>query len=271
MQTVAISRWLGWALVLMLAGAVGGCGVKQGMAPMDSRPASGLVDDPKQVSKLEKAITDGDIANLLDVNVRAKLPSSMAIARVQACGRYYVSADEIDADELKAWESVARNYHEITGVTPIAPVGLRSELRDGVRLAPVASRNELRDGVTLHTLREQAALQHCELLLVYVQADRSTDNLNDASVLYWSIIGLWVVPGDHLEHRTVMQALLLDCRTGMILGTATGDSHQHADVPAAFAGNHRTELENTAHAKALADLQKASDRLLGQVVTAAKR
>ena len=98
MQTVAISRWLGWALVLMLAGAVGGCGVNQGMAPMDSRPASGLVDDPKQVSKLEKAITDGDIANLLDVNVRAKLPSSMAIARVQACGRYYVSADEIDAD-----------------------------------------------------------------------------------------------------------------------------------------------------------------------------
>jgi rhombotail lipoprotein len=257
MQKIAISRWLGRALVLGLAGAAGGCQAHCcEMAPINSKPAHGLVDDAKQVSQLEKAITDGDIARLLDVDIRAKLPTPLAIARVQACYGGYVSTDEIDADELKAWDAVARNYREITGVTPVARVALGGGLHDRI---------------TLHSLREQAARAHCELLLVYVQADRSTDNFNDASVLYWSIIGLWVVPGDHLEHRTVMQALLLDCRTGMILGTATGDSHERTDVPAAFADNHKTMLETTAHAKALADLQKASDRLLGQVVAAAKR
>jgi rhombotail lipoprotein len=243
-------------MVLGLAGAAGGCANVCAMAPINSKLAHGLVDDPKQVSRLEKAITDGDIARLLDADVRAKLPTALAIARVQACGGGYVSTDEIDADELKAWDAVARNYREITGVTPIAPVALG---------------NELHDKVALHSLREQAARAHCELLLVYVQADRSSENFNDASVLYWTIIGLWVVPGDHLEHRTVMQALLLDCRTGMILGTATGDSHERTDVPAAFADNHKSELEKTAQMKALADLQKASDRLLGQVITAAKR
>ena len=48
----------------------------------------------------------------------------------------------------------------------------------------------------LHALRVAAARLHCELLLVYMQADTQADHFNDASVLYWSIVGLWLAPGN---------------------------------------------------------------------------
>ena len=67
MQKIAISRWLEWALVLGLAGAAGGCQAHCcEMAPINSKPAHGLVDDAKQVSQLEKAITDGRKMGLSD-------------------------------------------------------------------------------------------------------------------------------------------------------------------------------------------------------------
>ena len=42
------------------------------------------------------------------------------------------------------------------------------------------------------------------------------------------------MPGSVYEHQTVMQAILVDCRTGAILGTATGDSHLKENYAAAY-------------------------------------
>ncbi|MDY7010312.1 MAG: hypothetical protein SVV80_06100 [Planctomycetota bacterium] len=233
--------------------SLGGCATSYRMAaPVADLVRSGLIDEPSQASRLEKAMTDGDIANLLDVNVRAKLPSGVAVAKIKSrCSGYQPYLDTIDAEELQEWEKAIGNQAHISGVSPVTSLTMAGH------------------GVTLHTLRTAAARMNCELLLVYLQADSSVNNFNDAAVLYWTVIGLWTVPGDVVEHKTVMQAVLVDCRTGMILGTATGDAHEKRLCPAAFADNRKNELAEKVPAEALGDLQKGVGKLLKRVVETA--
>jgi hypothetical protein len=212
---------------------------------------AGLANEA-QAKELEKSMTDGDIARLLDVQVQAKLPTSLAVAKLQShCGGYQPYVAEIDADELLAWEDIVKTQRQIVGVQPVTTLGLESEQP------------------TLYSLRTAAARLHCELLLVYFQVDSQVDNFNDAAVLYWSIAGLWTVPGNEVEHKTVIQAVLLDCRTGMILGTATGDHHAKKLCPAAFVDQRKTELSKSCNTEALTDLQKGCRKLLDQTVAAA--
>jgi len=107
---------------------------------------------------------------------------------------------------------------------------------------------------------------HCELLLVYMRGDSSVENYNDAAVLYWTLVGLWLVPGHTLEHKTVMQAMLVDCRTGMILGTATGSAYEKRNCTAAAIDIHRAKLASAVPAAAMTDLHDGVRDLLRDVV-----
>ncbi len=240
-------------LLLIATSSLGGCATCYQLAtPVADMARSGLINDPKQVSRLEKAMTDGDIAKLLDVNVAAKLPTGVAVAKIKShCSGYQPYLATIDADELQEWEKIIGNQAHISGVCPVTSLTMGGH------------------GVTLHTLRTAAARMNCELLLVYLQADSSVNNFNDAAVLYWTVIGLWTIPGDVIEHETVMQAVLVDCRTGMILGTATGDAHRKRLCPAAFVDIRQTELADKVPAEALADLQTGVGKLLKRVVETA--
>ena len=242
-------------VVTMLAALLGGCAShNQLAAPVADLLRIGLVNDPRQVSRLEKAMTDKDIARLLDVDVRAKLPSSVAVARLaSSCSGYQPRLERIDADELGGWEEAFADQDLITGAHPISHL-----LTGGGE-------------PTLHALRSAAARMNCELLLVYLQADSSVDNFNDAAVLYWTVLGLWLVPGNEVQHQTVSQGILVDCRTGMILGTATGSRCLKKLCPAAFVDVRRTELGTQAEREALADLQKGVRRLVGRVVARSRR
>ena len=241
-------------VVLAVASTVlGGCASHVPMMePVADMLGAGVVDDPGQARRLEKAMTDRDIADLLDVNVRAKLPTSIAVAKLRShCSGYQPYLDRLDAEELMAWEKAVEGHAMIRGVHPVSSLA------------------HTRDKPTIHTLRVAAARMNCELLLVYLQSDSTVDNYNDAAVLYWTILGLWTVPGNVMEHKTVAQAVLVDSRTGVILGTATGDAHLKRTYPAAFEDQRRTELERQAPTEALADLQTGCKRLLKQVVESA--
>ncbi|MGB2824501.1 MAG: hypothetical protein WBF17_26230 [Phycisphaerae bacterium] len=238
---------------LVLLAALSGCESSHALVePVADMLRSGVVNDPAQVSRLERAMTDRDIANLLDVNVRAKLPTSVAVAKLSShCSGYQPYLDRIDAEELAAWEKVIEDQALIRGVHPVSALA------------------HTPDRPTLHSLRVAAGRMHCELLLVYLRSDSTVDNFNDAAVLYWTILGLWTVPGNVLEHKTVMQAVLVDSRTGAILGTATGDSHMKRIYPAAFGDQRRAELAKAVPGEALADLQTGVRRLVKQVVETA--
>jgi len=247
-----MKRTVGLVLAAGLAAmGCGGCAVPhQAMVnPTADLLRCGVVNDPDQARRLEKAMTDPQIANLLDVKISAKLPTSVAVAKLRShCSGYQPYLDPPDAEELNAWEQALAGQAMIQGIQPVSA------------LADTSGQP------TIHSLRVAAARMGCELLLVYIQSDSQVDNLNDAAVLYWTIIGLWTVPGNVLEHRTMMQALLVDSRTGAILGSATGDSHQKQEYPAAFESQRRAELSSRADKEAMKDLRAGCRRLVKQVV-----
>ena len=249
------------AAMVMAAGIMGGCGTHYKLSqPEVSFERMGLINDPAQVGRLEKAVTDGDIARLLDVDVRAKLPTKVALARVVRPSEWCPPAlAQISAEELKQWDEIAEAQRYITGVQPVSPLAVGAG-GDGNKNLP-----------SLHSLRLAAARMNCELLLVYVRADSSVDNFNSAAALYWTVVGLWLAPGNVLEHQTVIQGILVDCRTGMILGTATGDSHLKESTAAAYTSIVEDKLRRQAPKDALADFREGCKRLLADVVLEAAR
>jgi hypothetical protein len=249
-----MKRTVGLVLAAVVAAVgCGGCAQHQAMSqPTADLLRCGVVNDPDQARRLEKAMTDPEIANFLDVKISAKLPTSIAVARLRShCSGYQPFLDPPDAEELTAWEQALAGQAMIQGIQPVSSIADTGERP------------------TIHSLRVAAARMGCELLLVYIQSDSQVTNFNDAAVLYWTIIGLWTVPGNVLEHRTMMQALLVDSRTGAILGSATGDSHQKKEYPAAFESQRRAELSSRADTEAMTDLRTGCRRLVKQVVETA--
>ena len=251
-----MERTMGLVLVAAAMAAAVGCGGCASQSAMVQPTADmlrcGVVNDPDQARRLEKAMTDPQIANLLDAKINAKLPTSIAVAKLRShCSGYQPYLDPPDADELNAWGQALAAQAMIQGIQPVSSLADTSERP------------------TIHSLRVAAARMGCELLLVYIQSDSQVINLNDAAVLYWTIIGLWTVPGNVLEHRTMMQALLVDSRTGAILGSATGDSRQKREYPAAFESQRQAELSSRADKEAMMDLRTGCRRLVKQVVETA--
>jgi hypothetical protein len=208
-----------------------------------------VINDPNQAARLEAAMTDDDIAALLDAEIHAKLPTAVAVAKIRSqCSGYQPGLETIDATELQGWETATGKAGNITGVLPVT------------HLSHPGS------DATLHSLRTAAARMGCELLLVYLEADSSVDNYNGAAVLYWTLLGLWLAPGNTYEHQTVMQAVLVDCRTGAILGTATGDCHIKRHYIAAYKDIVTADVNKETPRRALNDLQEGSVGMFQGVV-----
>ena len=245
-----------WTIaLLLLTASAGGCASKYEMAQPTGLARSGLINDPAKVSRLEKSMTNTDIARLLDVDVRAKLPSAVAVARLAShCNGYQPYLAAIDAEELNGWQKTFSGEHLIEGVHGISAAMLGDAEKP-----------------SLHSLRVAAAKLNCELLLVYLQSDSYVDNYTDAAALYWTFIGLWTVPGNVYEHRTLMQAMLIDSRTGAILGTAAGDSRLKKTYAAAYAQITKDKLSTQAPVEAMVDLRKGCRDLVGRTVQAAVR
>ncbi len=247
-----------FASVLALTMAAGGCATQHELvAPLVSLGAAGLIQDQTEARRLERAMTDGEIAHLLDVDVRAKLPTKLAVAKLgDACGSYQPRLDRISAEELEKWQAIVARQGGLRGVHPVSNLSFGDRL-DGPSL-------------TLRSLRVAAARMGCELLLVYMQGHSSVENYNNAAALYWTFVGLWLVPGNVVEHQTIAQAILVDCRTGMILGTATGDARDRRTIPAAYSAIAHDQLRTACPAEALEDLRDGCKALLSEVVARAE-
>ena len=236
----------------------GGCASHNLLTKADASWGRSGLFQAARAERLEQAMTDKDIAALLDVAIEAKLPTAIALAKLTGgeWGKPHLAT--IGGEELVKWQEIAGKHSEITGVQPISP-----QVLDG----------KSSEGITIHDVRVAAARLKCELALVCLQADTRVSNWNNAAALYWTFVGLWLVPGDVVEHHTVIRAVLLDCRTGAILGTASGDCHIKRACAAAYKGIQEDKLAQEAPARALADLQKGCDNLLTELVksAAAKR
>ncbi|HUS47111.1 MAG TPA: hypothetical protein VM098_03250 [Phycisphaerae bacterium] len=239
-------------LLVLVAAMFCGCATYNKMSnPVASIAKTGLINDPKLASELEKAMTDQGVAKLFELDVPAKLPTKLAVAKLTSSYGGAAHIEPIGARELKQWEDITPDPKLVTGVQYVSGLMLQ---KDSDR------------GITLRALRVAAAQMHCELLLAYIEDSASVNNYNDFAALYWTFVGLWVVPGNVLEQRTVMQAVILDCRTGAILGTAVGDAHLKEAAPLALMQIAEDRMRTDAPKKALAELQAACKGVLAEIV-----
>jgi len=237
-------------LAAALASVLAGCETNQKMSFLDASLDRHGIVTPEQAREIEQSLTDKDIARLLSADIKAKLPTNLAIARVQ--NGYGCNLDVIGGDEIAGWEKAIDDRQAIRGVRALTHL------------------SNLEEKPTLQTLRASAARMNCELLLVYLQSNGEVDNLNNAAALYWTFVGLWLVPGNTYEYKSVTQAILVDCRTGMILATASGEARQQTLYAAAYKDIAYDKLKGEVPAKAMADLQKNAARAISQVVADAK-
>jgi len=242
--------------VRLLAGSVGLVGLMMGCAAR----YDGVVKPVPRLSvlspELEK-LTDEAIETYLRADVRPVFPTVLAVAKVAAPRGYRYDARwgwRDSGDGTTAGELQVPHGEEGQGWRTFA-----GGTGDGERLlveqvhivTPM-----LAGGVaTLKALRDAAALLHAPLLLVYMQDDAAHQGYNSAAMAYWTILGLFVVPGHTVGHYSACQGLLVDTRSGFILASVDGEAKCEENVLPGAVEIAQQRVDRAARAAAAAEFQ----------------
>jgi hypothetical protein len=235
----------------IFAVAASGCATHHKMVEPDRLSRTGLMDDVQESATVERAMTAAAVGRLIDAKVQVRLPTSLAVASLATVGRR-CGLRPMGADELAAWRKAVAGIPQVQSVQPLSSV------------VPGEAGLKLRD------LRLAAMKLNCGLLLAYLQGDSAIDNYTNFALLYWTVAGLWLSPGNEYEHRTLLQAVLVDCASGAILGAASGDCRLKEARAAADGKMTEDELAREAPRRALADLERGCQSLLRQLAAVAQ-
>ena len=201
-----------------------------------------------------KNLSDATIETYLKANAQPTFPAVLAVAKVDTKPSYWVYHNDesrntpigslalLQGDEATGWQKM-KDLRNSEGQPIVSQVHLISSLL--VEGSP-----------NLKALRDAAALVHAPLLLVYLQSDDAQQGYNDAAVAYWSIVGLFVVPGNTVGRYSVCQAVLVDTQSGFILATAQGESKKEENVLPGAVDVARDRQQKVVPAEAVTRLQE---------------
>lgn len=189
-------------------------------------------------------LTDAAIETYLKANVTPRFPTVLAVARLYDHSRFDEGfrVDFLRGDEARGWQQL-KSLESASGDPLISQVQLVSPMLSGGK-------------PTLKSLRDAAALLHAPILLVYLQVEDAQEGQNSAAMAYWSIIGLFTVPGHTVGRHSLCQALLIDTQSGFILATVQGEARQVEQVLPGAVSIARDRLAARVPAEAVADLHK---------------
>jgi hypothetical protein len=198
-------------------------------------------------------LTDAAIETYLKANVTARFPTVLAVAKLHA-PRWQegFQADYLRGSEAEGWQQFS-SLRDDSGERIISQVQLVSPMLCGGK-------------PTLKSLRDAAALLQAPVLLVYLQVDDAREGQNPAAMAYWTIVGLFTVPGHTVGRFSLCQALLIDTQSGFILATAQGEARQEEQVLPGAVAIARDRLEATVPPRAVADLQRNVRELVVMLV-----
>lgn len=207
--------------------------------------------------------TSSDIEDAFKARPRPSFPADLAVAKVgpgssffqddAARFRHGFCVRTIPGPEAEAWRKAADG---VTGQPRlISQVHLLSPLLTG-------------DAADLKRIRQAAAQLRAPLLLVYMEDATHASGYNDAAMLYWTLVGLFLVPGNSVGHYTTYNAVLLDTRTGLALATAQGEGKKEENVLPGAVSIADDRVRRTAAAEAFAGLQSELPKMLTGVVVA---
>lgn len=190
--------------------------------------------------------SDSELSSLLEQQPKCTLPTDLLVLK------------------LRGDEPYRSEYNSETCVQPIAQAeaeSLRSlaELRtedDRPIIQSVTLGGPLLvDRATLTSVRYAAARVRARLVFVYASVDDTEEGYNDASILYWTIIGMWTVPGTMVGYYSAAQGLLIDTVSGQIVAVVGGEYKYEEAVTAAARDIAKTRAQKTAREKSFGELR----------------
>lgn len=198
-------------------------------------------------------LTDAAIETYLAADVRPVFPSVLAVAKVHVGYRRELELETVYGEEAEGWRQMLG-----TGNPGSTPLLTQVQLVNPMLVSGQPG---------LKSLRDAAALLHAPLLLVYLQQDNSDDGYNSAAMAYWTIIGLFLVPGHTVGHYTTCQAVLIDTRSGFVLATARGEALREENVLPGAVPIAIDRTREQAQAAAVAELQQDFRSTLAELAT----
>lgn len=192
------------------------------------------------------ALTEAGINEYLNANVKTEFPTVLAVARIRPRWDFRDANDRaevavISGEEAEGWRKLTQAKGP-DGRPFVSQIHLVSPL-----LVP--------QGASLKTLRDATALLHAPILLVYSQEDNHEEGYNSAAMAYWTIIGLFLVPGNTVGHYSACAAVLVDTRSNAVLATADGESKKEENVLAGAVEIARSRTQAQSRTEAIAHLQ----------------
>lgn len=197
-----------------------------------SQPYKGVVRPTKAAALSPEManMTEASIEHHLKLNPQVALPTVLAVAKLESntsnwnkYGGHYNSSNAesgtlaaIQGEEAERWRSLTKlktslGFPIVEQVQFISPLVCKSN-------------------PTLKDLRDAAAMLHAPIVLVYSGADTHAEGVNSAAMAYWTIIGLFLVPGNTVGHFSADFAILVDTQTGGIIATAEGEAKKEENV-----------------------------------------
>jgi|GEM_PF-2576722 len=120
-------------------------------------------------------------------------------------------------------------------------------------------------GTDLLVLRNQAANQHCDLMIVYSVSCDYSRSPNPFALLYLTLIGAFFVPGDSITVGSIAKLAMIDVRRGYIYGIVEGSATQSMAVPMMLIPIQLTQGYQTTASKALKDARAKLTPLLNRL------
>ena len=250
-HVLQLARAIGFGLLVL---SVGGCANKyRGIV----RPTPELGVLSPEAARL----TDDDIESYLQVSARTVFPTVLAVAKLAEPRGYYrnghdgrLTVDHIHADEADGWRRATKEDLYRTGA-PIRQVHIINKL--------ALSGEE----TTLQSLRVAAAKLHAPLLLAYIQEDNWASGYNSAAMAYWTIVGMFFVPGDTVGHHSICEGILVDTRTGAIVATVAGEAKREENVLPGAVPIARNRTREQSRREAVTRFQEDLARILRELAT----
>lgn len=167
--------------------------------------------------------------------LRPQVPLPARIAIAPPPGAWSHSWTPAELEILESWEE------------PLRKAGVASQLLI-LPEALVRSCSQQSDFCRTEEARLAAVRAHADAILILNFASDTDEYANPASLLYLTIVGMWLVPGTHRDALTIVDGVLLDSRNEYLYAFARGQGESKSVRPLIYADSGTARSESRAEA-----------------------
>lgn len=196
---------------------------------------------------------DKKVQEIAQIEPHLVFPARIGIARIE-----HGHLTSLPADEGQAWLDAANklgdSYGEFVPVSPLIAEIVATPTTTGSTAARVVS-----------TIRQGAARQHLDYVLVYEVGVSRRDKANVLSLADLTIVGMFVVPSRSINVEATASGILLDVRNGYPYATLTAHSEKKGISRAVSTVSTQTDMAITAKGRAVMKLAEQFKAAMGEL------